>query len=1400
MQSPLPILTGALLSALLGRAAAAPPSAEGIEFFEKKIRPVLVAECYECHNAKKAKGGLRLDYREGWKKGGDSGDAIVPGAAAKSLLIQSIRHEDPDLKMPSKAPKLDDAVIADFEHWVNMGAPDPRDQPPPEAAGKPSWAELLALRKTWWSLQPVKKPPVPEVKDRAWSEHPVDRFLLAKMQAKGLTPAAPADPRTLIRRLTFALTGLPPTPEEVAAFVAESIPDPQPSGARQTAEGSPKGEGGGLSQSAIRHATDRLLASPRFGEHWARHWMDLMRYAETHGSEGDPEIPQAWRYRDYLIRAFNADVPADQLIREHLAGDLLPQPRMNPAGFNESALGPAHFRLVEHGFQPVDTLDDQVKAVDNQIDVVSKAFQGLTISCARCHDHKFDAVSQRDYYALYGIFSSCRPAQITIDAPEVLGKNRPALERLHAQIKTALAEAWLEAAARFGQQLQAAPARAAQALATQEKVRALEQQIADLEWSARQTLDPKPGTTRPAVQAAAPIAVWNFDLDARDTLGHIPGHLEGAAEIKHGRLILDGQDALLRTDPLPVALGARTLEAWVAPANLDQRAGGVMTIESTQQHAFDSIVFAEKEPRRWLAGSNFFARTQSTGGPEETAAPGELVHLAAVYDADNRISLYRNGVPYGQGYVKGELISHAASQARVLLGLRHAGAKNGYFAGEIEEARLYDRPLSAAEVAASFQVGPRPVIPQEQVLAALTPAQREARARLSGEIERLRATTPKTEDASEAAWAAALKDADSTNPLHLWAKLGGVNDAAFPVAWQKLADALRAKLTEAQQFNRENFRPGWDLASDDYAKWFPYGSGLSKQPVRAGEFAIEPEGDRVLAGLMPAGAFTAPLSDKHNGLLTSPRFKIDSNSISVRAGGGGGAAVRVIVDHYPLPNNPIFAKAALDNDEPRWRRLDTAYRKGTSAYLEFATFDDLTRPIGEKAKAKRESPGRSFFAAAQIVFHDGNDPPKEEPLALAPLLEGAPPNSAAELAARYQQVLAEAVAAWRDDRLAEPHRALLDDLVRARVLPVTLAELEKVRPLVAEYRRLEAEIPVPQRAPGVLETLAYDAPFLPRGDHLKPEASVPRGYLEVLDPQRYRTTQSGRLELAGDIANPQNPLTARVMVNRIWHWLFGRGLVPTVDNLGRLGEKPTHPELLDFLAASFTQPRTAGTSYQPSTITYQPSLGWSFKETIRYLVSTQAFQMVSEPSAQARDLDPADEWLSHMRVRRLEAEAIRDSILADSGELKNTMFGPSVGAGTPRRSLYLEVRRTNLNPFLQVFDAPKPFTTLGRREATNVPAQSLTLLNSPFVIDQAEKWARALIREGGDSVEVRIRKMFATAFARPPTDDETASALAYVEAIAQDRKIPAEQVLAAQPVWQDFAQSLFNLKEFIYLR
>ena len=251
-----------------------------IEFFEKKIRPVLIAECVDCHNADKQKGGLRLDHREAWKKGGDSGASIVPGDPKGSLLLRSIRHEEVDLKMPSKAPKLDAAVIADFEAWVKMGAPDPRDEPSKTAqsdgksGGKPAakWEQLLAMRRTWWSLQPVRSVEVPSA--AGGPVHPVDRFLRVKQTEKGLAPAGPAAASAVLRRLSYVLTGLPPEPEHALRFEAEYVADPA---------------------HAVETAVDGFLASARFGEHWARHWMDLMRYTETHGSETDQHLPMAWQ-------------------------------------------------------------------------------------------------------------------------------------------------------------------------------------------------------------------------------------------------------------------------------------------------------------------------------------------------------------------------------------------------------------------------------------------------------------------------------------------------------------------------------------------------------------------------------------------------------------------------------------------------------------------------------------------------------------------------------------------------------------------------------------------------------------------------------------------------------------------------------------------------------------------------------------------------------------------------------------------------------------------------------------------------------------------------------------------------------------------------------------------------
>ncbi len=1311
--------------------AGAAPTPEQVEFFEQRIRPILAGECYECHGAEKQKGGLRLDSRDGLLEGGDSGPALVAGKAGESLLIGSITHADPEERMPKDRPELSATVVEDFRKWIDGGAADPRDDAP--AAGQPlaaDWAAVFEARRDWWSFKPLRKIEPPAGSAR----HPVDRFLDAKRAGQGLEAAAPAERPVLLRRVSFALTGLPPSPEEMQAFLADQAPG------------------------AFERVVDRLLDSPRFGERWARHWMDLTRFAETHGSEGDPEIPHAWRYRDYLIRAMNADVPWDQLIREHVAGDLLETPRINrEEGINESMIGPANLRLVEHGFQPIDTLDEQVKTVDNQIDVISKSFQGLTTSCARCHDHKFDPISQHDYFALYGVFASSRPGHVAIDLPERLRVHREELVRLKAAIKGSLVEAWMRSADDLHRHL-AAPAGSSESRPypirgdeLADKIAAAKERIAAIDHEARAAaLGIRAGDSR---VPADPLAVWTFEQDAADSLGALDGELQGGAVVRDGRLVLDGKGSFLRTPPLAKALGEKTLEAWVTVADLDQRAGGVITVESGDGRVFDSIVYAEGSPRNWIAGSDFANRSRNTGGSQESAKADEVVHLAIVYRADHRIAVFRNGLPYGEPYVAagdaGKLRSFEAGDARVLLGMRHTGGGNPFFTGSIEEARLYDRALSAEELAASFQSGPGRVA-AEEIAKALTPEQRAEReqliAAIMGDAAALAERFPDytRQEAARQRLLGALESAakDPAHPLHR----GQQSPGPAPVAGE--------------------FTTFWDARIREGEPWFALGINPPETRGQPGGFVIEPEGDAVLGGLLPAGVYSHLLSSKHHGVFASPRFKVASGAISVLVVGGQGARVRLIPDNYPIGGDQIFPQATLNSSKPTWVRLDTAYRKGTMAHLEFVTAGDSL----SRERAQSGPGGRSFFGVSRVVFHEGASPPAD---ALPPV--------AANTAEEIHRRLKEAISAWKDDVLTDGQHAFLDAFVRSGLLPTSIAEVPGLEALVADYRKLEAAIPEPRRAPGVYETVATDAPLMARGDHLKPGETVPRGYLELVSNRPYETRRSGRLELADDLTRADNPLTSRVMVNRLWHHLFGRGLVATVDNFGRLGDQPSHPELLDYLAARFQEQ------------------GWSAKEMIRFLVTTEAWQRSSEATPEAREIDPDNRWLSHFRVRRMEGEAVRDSLLAISGRLDTTMFGPGADAlaapdGQRRRSVYLTIRRNALSPFLAVFDAPRPFTTLGRRDATNVPGQSLALLNDPFVIEQADRWAGVLL-ETRESADARVKRMFLQALGREPSAKEMEMIRAYLADLAREHGPDGER-----RVWRDLAQSIFNFKELIYLR
>jgi cytochrome c553 len=1085
-----------LLTLAITRQTPAPASEAG-DLFEREIRPYLVERCYECHATSGTREhDLALDWAGGLRAGGLSGPAVVPGKPDDSLIMTALRHED-DLLMPKGGPKPSEKIVAAFRRWIELGATDPRSRPPSaaELAQESSWETVFARRKRWWSLQPLTAPPVPPATGGddwlAASAHPVDRFLAGRLAAAGIEPAAEADRDTLLRRATFVLTGLPPTAEERAAFLADSSPD------------------------AWERLVDRLIASPQFAERWARHWLDCVRYCETHGSEGDPPIPHAWRYRDWCIRAIRDDVPVDRFIREQIAGDLLPDPRIDPAtGVNESALGIGHLRMVPHGFTPTDPLDEFVTFTDNQIDVVSKAFLGMTVSCARCHDHKFDAISQADFYALFGVLASCRPALIQADAAGTRDAHRATLAALKEQIRAGLAALWLD---RVG--------------------------------------------ASPATLAA--------------------GMLAAAA-------------------PPPATADAR-------PANPKQQAEA-----------------AEIEAR-------------------------EKVRRQRMHDADH--------------------------------------------------------PFAAV-------------------------------LRLEG----------RTGDERRAAWQR-LRDEDAR---HVTAEPSG---GGIP-------------------------QP---------ASWLQHGERLAASPP--GEFRLEPEGDRIVTQLLPAGIHSNLLVPTDGAMLHSPNFTVASDEVRLLVAGSGKSRFRLVVWNYPRALGLLYPNRSLANREPEWITLKSALWKGERAHLELATGGDL--PV------EAVDDPRSWFSVLAVDSGTGAPPPRRPSASLFRLLPpddpvcvDVPPDHAA-LAAALHRAAVRAVTAWRDATASDAQVRLLDALLDAGCLPADVAAVPALRDAVETFRAVSRQIPTPVRAPGVIEGPVVDQPLFVRGNHRQPAETVPRRFLEAVDPRPFPADSSGRRELAAALVAPHNPLTPRVFVNRVWHHVFGRGIVASVDTFGQMGDLPTHPELLDFLATQFVTPaETRSAAARP----------WSLKSLVRLLVTSRAFRLAARPTASAAQLDPANTLFSHTRLRRLEGEAIRDAVLAASGQLDRTLFGPPVPSASPRRSIYLLVRRNAIDPFLAAFDPPSTQSTQGRRDESHVPAQALVLMNGEFVHRLATQRAQALVAAGsGVDRDDRIRGLFVETLAREPDPVELAATRDWLDSRATAHGVAAPRIADSVPPWADLVHALWNLEEFIHV-
>lgn len=1086
------------LGLIRGAPAAEPgapqPDRAALEFFETHIRPVLIEHCYECHSgqAKKPKGGLRLDSRDGLRKGGESGPAFVPGKPEDSLLIQVVRHVDSQPHMPPKK-KLPEAVIADLVKWVAMGAPDPRDRPPSAAeVQRQTWEVQLNSRRGWWSLQPVQKQPLPAVKTTSWPANPVDRFVLAKLEANGLQPAARAERAVLVRRLSFVLTGLPPTPDQVAAFVEDGSPG------------------------AYDRVVDRLLASPHFGERWARHWMDVVRYGDTYGYEWDIAAKGAWRYRDYLVRALNGDVSFDQLMREHLAGDLLEKPRLNhEEQINESLIGPLFYQLGEnrHG-DSAEFNGIHQEMLNNKIEAFSKAFQATTIACARCHDHKIDAVSQRDYYALAGVFMSSHWVTNTLDLPE---RNRPVLEQLRA----------------------------------------------------------------------------------------IKPRLRGG------------------------------LAAW------------------------------------WL---------------EEIRSPGKWQKLSG-------------------------------------------------------DPKAKELPLE--------------------------------------------------------------------HPLYPWLQLAkaGKANQSIEKAWQTLA----AKYAEGQKArtaeNAKDFQVVADFRRGVPPGWSADGVGLRDGPVPCGDFTVALDGPAAIGGLLTGGLFTHSLSPRLNGALRTPYLNtFNKPFIHFEACGGDFSTHRTVVDNAFLTERQVY----LNHARPTWTQLSTfPDMKDRRIYIELAT--KTSNPnfpprvgLGGRCTEEQARDPRSWFGISRVLLSDKLGAPADDLSRFQKLFQGQPPRDLNAAAQRIGQWFAAALHAWASNQANADDVQLINWLLDQGLLPNRHDDPAhpEVRTLVEAYRRTEARLSEAQTINGMADIDAgYDYRFNIRGVYEDLGDPVPRGYVQVLSHSSggFLSPGSGRRELAELVASPRNPLTARVFVNRVWHWVFGTGLVATPDDFGRLGERPSHPELLDFLADWFVDH------------------GWSVKELVRLLVTSATFQQGGDAVPSALEVDPRNRLLHHYPLQRLEAEAIRDAMLAASGRLDHRLYGPPVDPPRPkedpekrlfsgpldglgRRSLYTKITIMEPPKLLASFNQPNPKIPTGQRDVTNVPAQALALLNDPFVHGQAAHWAKQLTAASHATVQDRLAAMFRVALGREPSQPELARWSAAVTELAVLHGTPADSILKSEVVWKDLAHAVFNLKEFLYVR
>jgi hypothetical protein len=1050
----------------------------------------LVENCLKCHGQKKPKGGLRLTSRADILKGGDTGPAAVSGKPEESLLILAVRFQDTPQMPPKK--KLSARQISVLTRWVQLGLPWPRERAGVENSGGSAF-HIFEEQRRFWSFQPVKVAAPPVVLDAAWAKTDLDRFILAALEAKNLRPAKPADKRALLRRATFDLIGLPPTPEEMETFVRDDKPD------------------------AFARAVDRLLASPCYGERWGRHWLDLVRYADSfdaRGLGGAGDCAHAWRYRDWVVDAFNRDLPYDQFLTNQIAGDLLP----SPDGFNrEGTIATGLLAIGNWGGGDADKEKLLTDIADDQVDVVSRTFMGLTMACARCHDHKFDPITTADYYGLAGIFFSTHILPNV--GPKTDGPPMLAIPLL-------------------------SPADAAQREKHQKRIAESEK------------------------------------------------NLKRSRERYYREF---AQSQLSQTAKYLVA-------AWDA--------GTSMSSQSVEEIARDRGLHAYPL-KRWI-------------------------DYLGMGDYPSLTRHFRN--------IHGRAGVHA-------------------WRGEPDCPSVTINTTTNEVAILTFKLPPKSV--------SVHPGQ------ASGVV---------------VSW---------HSPIKGTVRIKGHLLDADPVGGDGIAWAI----------NQRSGRSRRELTSGDFANGgkqrFDNGKGaesLTNISVASGD-AIE--------------------------LLVLPKANHGFDT----------TVVELVIE--PVDGKGIWNLATDVVSNPHRDR-----GKNPDVW----SFHDM----GNHARNIRldEDPARQAW---DRVINEANG-------------HEANRRSVERAAEQYAKLF---------NRTDDRSPFWIADSTEERVLPKEARQdLNRQKEQLEALKRLQ--VPAISFANGAQEggvpssphAGTHDVRIHIRGRYDRLGPLVPRRFPEILTGHAQKPIRkgSGRLELARWLSNPDHPLTPRVMVNRIWQQHFGEGIVRTPSNFGKLGQPPTHPELLDWLAHEFVRS------------------GWSIKQMHRLIMLSSVYQQSSEADPDTFKRDPGNLLFGRMNRRRLEAEALRDSILAVSGRLDLTRGGPAVRELTiPRRTLYLMTVRSDRSGFGPLFDAADPTSLVEKRTISTVAPQALFLLNNPYMLEQTQALARR-IQNADREEHARIKRVYRLLYGRPPSYEEVNLGKNFLQRAG-----------GGESSWQEYCEVLLCANEFLYV-